>query len=112
MVAGLSFQIRTNTESVLDDRFALLLLPGTLFIFLVAPVWNQVRLSPQIKPALKGVLAAAAGLVVSTALLILFATEVDFTSGLLIGITLFLLSLKKIPVPLILVIILGLGILL
>jgi chromate transporter len=112
-VAGLSFQENPFIQVSAGLTGALFLfLPGTLFIFLVAPVWNQVRLSPQIKPALKGVLAAAAGLVVSTALLILFATEIDFTSGLLIGVTLVLLGLKKIPVPLILVIILGLGILL
>lgn len=112
-VAGLSFQENPLIQVSAGLTGALFLfLPGTLFIFLVAPVWNQVRLSPRIKPALKGVLAAAAGLVVSTALLILLATEIDFTSGFLIGITLVLLSLKKIPVPLILVIILGLGILL
>lgn len=112
-VAGLSFQENPLIQVSAGLTSALFLfLPGTLFIFLVAPVWNQVRLSPRIKPALKGVLAAAAGLVVSTALLILLATEIDFTSGFLIGITLVLLSLKKIPVPLILVIILGLGILL
>lgn len=112
-VAGLSFQENPLIQVSAGLTSALFLfLPGTLFIFLVAPVWNQVRLSPRIKPALKGVLAAAAGLVVSTALLILLATEIDFTSGFLIGITLVLLNLKKIPVPLILVIILGLGILL
>jgi chromate transporter len=112
-VAGLSFQENPFIQVSAGLTGALFLfLPGTLFIFLVAPVWNQVRLSPQIKPALKGVLAAAAGLVVSTALLILFATEIDFTSGLLIGVTLVLLGLKKIPVPLLVVIILGLGILL
>lgn len=112
-VAGLSFQENPLIQVSAGLTGALFLfLPGTLFIFLVAPVWNQVRLSPRIKPALKGVLAAAAGLVVSTALLILLATEIDFTSGFLIGITLVLLNLKKIPVPLILVIILGLGILL
>lgn len=110
-VAGLSFQENPviQISAGLTGAF-FLFLPGTLFIFLVAPVWNQLRLSPRIKPALSGVLAGAAGLVVSTAILIVISTELSFNSILLIGITLVLLFLKKIPVPIILVIILGLGI--
>ena len=99
--AGLSFQ---NGPAIIQLSAALigaasLFLPGTLFIFLVAPMWPSLKENRFIKPALKGILAAAAGLVVSTAFTFLIAMDFNISSGIILGFTVGLLSLKKVPVP-------------
>jgi len=48
---------------------------------------------------LKGILAAAAGLVVSTAFTFLVAMDFNISSGIIMGFTVGLLSLKKVPIP-------------
>ena len=89
-----------------------LFLPGTLFIFLVAPVWPTLKEARFLKPALNGIIAGASGLVVSTAILLLVNTELSWLSGGFILGTLGFLLLNKLPVPLILGINIILGLIL
>jgi chromate transporter len=108
-IAGLSFQGDPVTQVGAGLTGALFLfLPGTLFIFLVAPLWNQIKQS-SLKPALKGVIAGASGLVASTAFLLLREVPIEFGTISIIGLTLFLLLIKKVPVPLLLGLILVTG---
>ena len=108
-VAGLSFQGNPITQIGAGLTGALFLfLPGTLFIFLVAPLWNQLKHS-SIKPALKGVIAAASGLVASTAVLLLSDVPVEVGAIGIIALTVVLLFIRKIPVPMILGLILITG---
>jgi len=87
-----------------------LFLPGTLFIFLVAPLWPHLKKSKVLKPALKGIIAGAAGLVVSTAVLLILNADFNLVSGLVVISTIGLLFIKKVPVPLILLWVVGLGV--
>jgi chromate transporter len=111
---GLSY---TNQGPFIQSLSALgsavfLFLPGTLFIFLVAPVWPKIKALPWIKPALKGVIAAAAGIILSTAWRLLMAFELSIAPWTLLSVTLFLFIMKKVPIPFIVLFNLGLGLLL
>ncbi len=110
---GLSY---TNQGPIIQSLSALgsavgLFLPGTLFIFLVAPVWPKIKALPWIKPTLKGVIAAAAGIILSTAWQLLMAFEFSIAPWTLLFVTLFLLIMKKVPIPFIVLFNLGLGLL-
>ncbi len=85
-------------------------LPGTLLIFFVYPVWNELRQRPAIKLAMAGINAAAAGLVAAAAIILMYA--IGFTP-LHIGIvaaTGALLLFTKLPAPLLVVVALLAGI--
>ena len=109
--AALSFTSEPILQGVAGFTGALFLfLPGTLFIFLVAPLWPHLKKSKVLKPALKGIIAGAAGLVVSTAFLLILNADFNLVSGLVVISTIGLLFIKKVPVPLILLWVVGLGV--
>lgn len=78
-------------------------LPGTLLIFFVYPVWEQLKHVNLVKLSLKGINAVAGGLLVSAAVLLLQKNGLSLEHMIVTILTVILLTSKKIPVPLIVI---------
>ena len=86
-------------------------LPGTLLIFFVYPIWNQMKVFSPVKNAIEGINATSAGLVIASAFLLFKPVEVnEMNMTVLLG-TLFVLLTTKIPYPIIVLICMTLGLL-
>ena len=85
-------------------------LPGTLLIFFVYPIWNQIKNYSPVKNAIEGINATSAGLVVASAFLLFQPLEINEMNMLVLLTTLFLLLSTKIPYPVIVILCIGLGI--
>lgn len=83
-------------------------LPGVLLIFFVYPIWVDIREIKGIKVALKGITAIAAGLILSSGIVLFMKHGVSWVNGLILFITVLML-LKKIPAPLIVLLMVILG---
>lgn len=84
-------------------------MPGTLLVFFIFPLWRSMRKITHIKYFLNGVTVTAASLITMTAITQSFELPVDIlVYGVVIVSTLLLLS-KKVPAPLIVVIVAVLG---
>ncbi|MBC7426036.1 MAG: chromate transporter, partial [Bacteroidia bacterium] len=83
-------------------------LPGTLMIFFVYPIWNQLKLYPIVNRSLDGIIAVAIGLVWSAACFMIMPMLTNtgpliISNLVVMALTIGLLSFKKIP-PLVIVI--------
>ena len=87
-------------------------LPGILLIFFVYPIWNQVKQINAIQLALPGITAVAAGLIATSAVVLMQSNGLSLDTILVLIATIGLLLIKKIPAPLIVVLMIILGILL
>ena len=87
-------------------------LPGTLLIFFVYPVWEDLKNIKAVKVSLKGINAVAGGLITAAAILLLQKNGFASINLIITGITVLLLATKKIPAPLIVLSVLGAGIVL
>jgi len=87
-------------------------LPGTLLIFFIYPIWNQMKNFSPVKNAIEGINATSAGLVVASAFLLFKPLEITEMNMLTLLATLFLLLSTKIPYPVIVILCIGLGIIL
>lgn len=76
-------------------------LPGLLLIYFVYPVWENMKKIKGIKVSLKGINAVAGGLISVAALIIMQQSGFSPDNLLVTGITILLLTTKKIPAPLI-----------
>lgn len=85
-------------------------LPGLLLIFFVYPVWEQLRKIRGIKVSLSGVTAVAGGLITSAAIVLMQRSGFQPDNLLILAATALLLLSKKIPSPLIVVMVLAAGI--
>ena len=85
-------------------------LPGTLLIYFIYPIWEQVKKIDAIQVSLKGILAIAGGFIVIAAVILLQRIELDIINLLVLVITSILLWKNKIPAPLIVLAVLLLGI--
>jgi chromate transporter len=79
-------------------------LPGTLLIFFVYPIWNQLKTYPIVRRSLDGIIAAAIGLVFSAAFLLFLPVAKDpngniYVSLAIIAVSFLLLYFTKIPSP-------------
>jgi chromate transporter len=83
-------------------------LPGVLLIFFVYPIWVDLREIKGIKVALKGITAIAAGLILSSGIVLFMKHGVSWVNGLVLIITVLML-LKKIPAPLIVLLMVAFG---
>ncbi len=92
-----------SSPSVLASLLGMigLFLPGAILILIMMPLWPALKTRAWAKPALAGILAAAAGLVLATGITLTVANELSWVNGLLIGTTFLLLVSQKIPAPLI-----------
>ncbi len=84
-------------------------LPGTLLIFFMYPIWNQMKNFSPVKNAIDGINATSAGLVVASAYLLFIPLQISEMNMLVLLATLFLLLSTKIPYPIIVVMCIILG---
>jgi chromate transporter len=86
-------------------------LPGILLVYFVVPIWQNLRKNQWIKGLLSGITVAAAALIVLTAMnqLILLQSNL-LTYGLTLA-TFLMLNFKKLPAPMIVVLLLFIGLL-
>lgn len=85
-------------------------LPGLLLIYFVYPVWETLKQIKAIKISLKGINAVAGGLIAVAAVILMQKSGFSIDNLAVTGLTIVLLSIKKIPAPLIVVLALVLGI--
>ena len=81
-------------------------LPGTLLLFCVHPIWEKFRSLPWVPKALAGLNATAGGLIGGALVVILLGIDQSVSTYVFFFLTLFALMSRKIPAP-ILVILLG-----
>ena len=86
-------------------------LPGVLLVYFVVPIWQDLRKNQWMKGLLSGITVAASSLIVLTAMNQLFLLEVSLIGYGLTLATFLLLNIKKLPVPLIVVLLLAIGLL-
>jgi chromate transporter len=85
-------------------------LPGTLLIYFIYPIWEQVKKIDVIQVSLKGILAIAGGFIVIAAVILLQRIDLDIINLLVLVLTSLLLWNNKIPAPIIVICVLLLGI--
>ena len=85
-------------------------LPGLLLIYFVYPIWEDLKQIKGIKVSLRGITAVAGGLVLTSALILLQKSGLSWDNVLVMALTVVLLLWKKIPAPLIVVMMMILGI--
>ncbi|MBS3987483.1 MAG: chromate efflux transporter [Erysipelothrix sp.] len=85
-------------------------LPGTLLIYFIYPIWEQVKKIDAIQVSLKGILAIAGGFIVIAAVILLQRIDLDIINLLVLVLTSLLLWNNKIPAPIIVICVLLLGI--
>lgn len=85
-------------------------LPGTLLIFFIYPIWEELKNIKAVKVSLKGINAVAGGLIAAAAILLLQKSGIQTDNLVVAGITVMLLATRKIPAPLIVLAVLGAGI--
>lgn len=98
----------TQISSALVAGLAIFL-PGLLLIYFVYPIWEKLKQIRGIKVSLKGINAIAGGLITVSALIIMQRSGFAWDNLLVMAGTLFLLSLKKIPAPFIVILVICLG---
>jgi chromate transporter len=84
-------------------------LPGTLLIFFIYPMWNQMKSFSPVRNAIDGINATSAGLVIASAFLLFQPVEVNEINMLVLLGTLFLLLSTRIPYPVIVILCVLLG---
>jgi len=76
-------------------------LPGTLLIFFVYPVWENLKKIKGIKISLSGITAVAAGLITTAAIVLMNSNGFSLENVVVLLVTIVLLLTKKIPAPII-----------
>lgn len=85
-------------------------LPGTLLIFFIYPVWEELKQIQAVKVSLKGINAVAGGLITAAAILLLQKNGITGEHLTVAGLTIVVLATKKIPAPLVVLAVLVAGI--
>jgi chromate transporter len=86
-----------------------LFLPGILLVYFVMPIWRQIKEITVFKNALIGVSAAAGGLITSAGIILGLESGLNYINIAVTIVTIILLVTKKIPAPLIVLLVIGLG---
>jgi len=84
-------------------------LPGLLLIYFVYPVWTTIKKIKGIKVSLKGIKAVAGGLIAVAAVILMQRSGFTLENIIVTLLTMGLLLTKKIPAPLIVVVVLAAG---
>lgn len=85
-------------------------LPGLLLIYFVYPIWENLKQIKGIKLSLKGLVAVAGGLVFTTGIILMQKSEFSLINIIIITITTIALFSKKIPAPIIVLVLIVFGI--
>lgn len=113
-----SFAAFVAARSFADASFGLLIgilgglmifLPGTLLVFFMTPLWQHFRKLSYIKYFLNGVTLTVAALITLTAITQLTSLPLNLISAIVVLITTLTLLSKKVPAPLIIVLVMLLG---
>ncbi len=78
-------------------------LPGTLLIFFVYPMWEQLKEMKGIKLSLKGITAVAGGLITTAAIILMRESGFSLENLMVLAITIALLLTKKVPAPILVI---------
>ena len=84
-------------------------LPGLLLIYFIYPIWEKVKQIKGIKVSLKGVTAVAGGLITVAAIILMQRSGFVLDNILVMLVTVSLLFIKRIPAPVIVVVVLAAG---
>ncbi|MDF2821486.1 MAG: chromate transporter, chromate ion transporter family [Clostridiales bacterium] len=84
-------------------------LPGLLLIYFVYPIWENLKKIKAIKISLKGINAVAGGLITVAALILMQKSGFMLDNIIVMFLTVLILLTKKIPAPLIVVLVLVAG---
>ena len=76
-------------------------LPGLLLIYFIYPVWENLKQIRGIKVSLKGINAVAGGMIAVAAVIVMQKSGFSIENLIVMVLTVVLLNIKKIPVPLI-----------
>lgn len=74
-------------------------LPGTILIFFIYPLWEDLKSINYIKKALAGVNATAAGLVVAATIILFMGMGMTLINIIIVGVTVAILLSNKVPGP-------------
>lgn len=85
-------------------------LPGLLLINFILPVWEQIKGIKGIRVALKGVTVIAAGLITSAGLVLMRDSGLSIANFIVLILTMGLLLSKKVPAPIIVILVIVAGI--
>lgn len=116
----LSFSSFIASASVYPSTISLLVgllcgisafLPGILFVFFVFPLWRDLRKNLQIKALIEGLALGVTALVFTTALHQIPTLGLHVDRWLVFGTMLFIITIKKIPMPLVVIATMLLGLL-
>lgn len=86
-------------------------LPGLLLIFFVYPIWEDLKNIRGIKVSLRGITSVAAGLIAASAITLFRNNGISIENILVLLVTIILLLTKKIPAPVIVLLVVITGIL-
>lgn len=84
-------------------------LPGLLLIYFVYPIWEEIKKIKGIKLSIKGISAVAAGVILTSGIVLLQKNGLSIDNIVILLITVVLLLSKKIPAPIIVLLVLILG---
>jgi len=84
-------------------------LPGLLLIYFIYPIWEKLREIKGIKVSLKGITAVAGGLITIAAVILMQNSGFVIDNIIVMLMTVALLLTKKLPAPLIVLIVLAVG---
>lgn len=84
-------------------------LPGLLLIYFIYPIWEKVKQIKGIKVSLKGITAVAGGLITVAAIILMQRSGFVLDNILVMLVTVSLLFTKKVPAPLIVLVVLAVG---
>jgi chromate transporter len=110
-VGGLALREYGSTMQILGGLISALgiFLPGTLLIYFVIPMWEQIKKIDVIQVSLKGVLAVAGGFITIAAVILLSKVGLDAINISIIVLTSIMLWFRKVPAPIIVLAVLILG---
>ncbi len=84
-------------------------LPGLLLIYFIYPIWESLKKIKGIKVSLKGINAVAGGLITVAAIILMQRSGFTMDNIIVMLLTIVLLSIKKIPAPFIVLMVLAAG---
>jgi chromate transporter len=84
-------------------------LPGLLLIYFIYPIWENLKKIKGIKVSLKGITAVAGGLIAVAAIILMQKSGIELGNIVVMLVTTALLFTKKIPAPLIVLVVLAAG---
>lgn len=83
--------------------------PGVLLIYFIYPIWIQLKTIKGIRVAIKGITVVATGLIASAGVVLLRESGVSLENIIVLVVTSLLLLTKKIPAPLIVLLVIIFG---